>query len=570
MNLFLIDGIAPFFHGYDKKRINWSKIPFANLERDGRLDLPKFNRILDEFEQFVVHAAEMGYNAITLDDVAHLALYSSYSEAMRLKIEDYRAAYRSLFAVASTHAMKVFITTDIMFYHKELEPLMSGSLDQIAGFMAETLNTVLLEFPEIAGVILRIGECDAHDVKDDFRSRLTIRTPRQARRFLELLLPVFEKTKRLMIVRTWTVGAYSIGDLIWNRNTFDRVFKHLNSAQLIISMKYGETDFFRYLPLNKLFYRSTHKKIIEFQARREYEGFGEYPSFVGWDCQGYRRDLESARNVIGLSVWCQTGGWGRFRRRTFLGNSSMWVEINVYVILKLFKENLSVEDAVRGFCANYLKREHANTLIQLLRLSDEVIKELLYIDEFAVRKMYFRRLRVPPLLTVYWDRVMINHHMRKILRSVVVHGDEKVRQGYDSLQKIKLMQQMAETIGLPVRDLEFQYDTYVILAVAREYYFGVFSPELRNRLESLRYAYRTTYAHHYSIQLDFTPVQTSRRLMYRVISILVRKRRGYRRLDRWLLIRLLSLFAILIRSRRLSLVPDFAHKQAMGLDAVLR
>lgn len=36
MELFIIDGIAPFFRGCDQDVINWSKAPFAHLELDGR------------------------------------------------------------------------------------------------------------------------------------------------------------------------------------------------------------------------------------------------------------------------------------------------------------------------------------------------------------------------------------------------------------------------------------------------------------------------------------------------------------------------------------------------------
>ena len=34
----IIDGIAPFFRGYGKKRVNWSKIPFTHVEKSGMLD----------------------------------------------------------------------------------------------------------------------------------------------------------------------------------------------------------------------------------------------------------------------------------------------------------------------------------------------------------------------------------------------------------------------------------------------------------------------------------------------------------------------------------------------------
>ncbi len=37
MRLFLIDGIGPVFHGYERETFNWSKIPFERFESDGVL-----------------------------------------------------------------------------------------------------------------------------------------------------------------------------------------------------------------------------------------------------------------------------------------------------------------------------------------------------------------------------------------------------------------------------------------------------------------------------------------------------------------------------------------------------
>jgi hypothetical protein len=137
------------------------------------------------------------------------------------------------------------------------------------------------------------------------------------------LLPLFERFDRLLIVRTWTLGAFEIGDLMWNELTFQSVFGGIESQNLVVSHKYGETDFFRYLNLNPLFYRGAHQKMVELQARREYEGFGEFSSFVGFEYERYARYLTDCDNVVGICVWCQTGGWSHFKRLTWLHRSSI-------------------------------------------------------------------------------------------------------------------------------------------------------------------------------------------------------------------------------------------------------
>ena len=104
------------------------------------------------------------------------------------------------------------------------------------------------------------------------------------------------------------------------------------------------------------------------------------------------------------------------------------------------------------------------SLQELLRLSDEVVKELLYIEDFASRRIYFRRLRVPPLVTVYWRHIVANHFMRKFMRCYVSDGRRVVKQGFRALKKIRRMEALAGQLGLPAEDLRFQYDTFEIIA----------------------------------------------------------------------------------------------------------
>ena len=70
MELFLIDAIGPFFRGYESQRVNWSKIPFTHL---AGADDARWQRITADLRTFARELAAQGYNAVTLDDLAHLA-----------------------------------------------------------------------------------------------------------------------------------------------------------------------------------------------------------------------------------------------------------------------------------------------------------------------------------------------------------------------------------------------------------------------------------------------------------------------------------------------------------------
>lgn len=570
MDLFMIDGIGAFFRGCPRRRINWSKIPFDNLERDGRLDRHTLGLVTDDFTTFVKSAAEIGFNAVTLDDVAHLAPRPEYPDSLNARIGDYRDAYARFFEIAQAHGLTPYVTSDVMYYAQAGHGFPGGRPSEFVPVLSDACREVLETFPAVGGIILRIGECDANDVRGDFRSRLVIRTAGQARRLIQALLPVFRARERLLIFRTWTVGAYMIGDLMWNRRTFRRCFDGIDDDHFVLSIKHGESDFFRYLPLNRHFFRSTHRKIVELQARREYEGFGQYPSFIGWDYAGIREQLAASDNIAGISLWCQTGGWCSFRGRTFIEDSSLWNEINTFVTLKIFKDGLTPEEAVRQFAAKYLPGTDWAKLLALLRLSDEVVKELLYIDEFARRKIFFRRLRVPPLLSVFWDYVIITHSMRKILRCFVLDRDNAIHQGYAALRKIRSMQRLADELGLPSRGLAFQYDTFEILAAAREYYFGTYRPSVARRLKAMKRRYKSKYSDRYHVKLDFSRFSMPRSRLRRLMGLLLRNQRGYRLIDRILMIGAVSLFSPLLRMTQRRFMPEGLRRQAMGIDTILK
>ncbi|MEM0969367.1 MAG: hypothetical protein AAGJ31_08465, partial [Verrucomicrobiota bacterium] len=69
MELFLIDAVGPFFRGYEKARINWSKVPFEHLHTEGPAREKQWSQIRKDMATLAQEIREIGYNAVTLDDV---------------------------------------------------------------------------------------------------------------------------------------------------------------------------------------------------------------------------------------------------------------------------------------------------------------------------------------------------------------------------------------------------------------------------------------------------------------------------------------------------------------------
>ena len=571
MEFALIDAIGPFFRGLTKRKINWSKIPFARLATAGPERETQWQAIRADLEIFAGKVAGLGYNAVSLDDVAHLSDHPWFEPEVRARNAVLREEFRALFAILRANRLRIYLTADFVTTSPAVIDRLKDSADATTAWFGEVAAACLDDFPEVEGIILRIGEADGQDVEDPLRSRLVLRTANEVNRMLHALLPVFERRDRRLIFRTWTVGAFLIGDLIWHRGRLASALRGIQSRVFVLSMKYGESDFFRYLPLNRHFFDIDLPKIIELQARREYEGAGEYPSFIGWDCEHYARELAGARNVVGFSVWCQTGGWHAFRRLAFLDPEAIWIDLNATAALRIFKEGASVEQVVTSFFGS----GKSSAAMELLRLAEVAIRELLYIEEFARQKLFFRRVRIPPLLHVYWDSLFINQPVRRVLLHFVLEPDEAIRAGEAAFTHFDRMLALARQIDLPDEDLFFMRDTFALILLARRYHLLPPDAKLADAIRSAKRAYKArwprTLRQRYRIRLDLEPARLNRRTVNWLLGLLVRRHRGYRHvLDRLFTLNALSRIYFLFRAHHQKALPKFLRKTAMGIDSLFR
>lgn len=571
MNLFLLDGIGPFFRATDRARINWSKIPFADLPTEGPDAQTFWEQLEKDFRQFAERARDLGYTAITLDDLAHLTPHPWHGESMNGKIEFFATHFSRLFDILAELGLEPWITADVISLSPEAERRVGPSFEARNAFFYDLFAQFAKRHPQVQGLILRIGESDGLDVADDLRSSLHVRSARQVNRFLKGLTPHAERLEKDVILRTWTVGAHRIGDLIWHRGRLSQALAGIDSARFILSMKPSESDFFRHLPLNRAFFRYPGPKILELQARREYEGAGEFPSWVGPDCENMRDELAAAQNMRGISVWCQTGGWHRFKRLTLLDEDALWGEVNTRAAIDVFRHGLSADQSV----AKQVGSEQAAAASELLRHTRYIVETLYYIPEFARLKLFFRRVRIPPLLHVYWDSLYIHSPIRKILRHFVKDHAAAIQESAGAMERFPRVIELASQAGWPEDDLRFMRDTCALIHLARTYYFSPYNPELLQEILAAKKAYKAIWPRggraRYRIKIDFAPSPFKGRSLALFAKVMLREKRGYRRvLDHLFTLNLLSLLYRLFRNRSQGALPETMRNSAMGLDSVFK
>jgi hypothetical protein len=572
LRLFLIDAIGPFFRGLGDRRTNWSKIPFAQLAWSGPGRREQWDRIRVDLQRFATQVAAEGFTAVTLDDLAHLATHPLHEPEIGERIRVFREEFAVLFSILTAAGLEIFLTSDVLPTTPAIDSALGGSREKLDRYYAGLVEQIFQDFPQLSGLILRIGESDGQDVKDPIRTRLHLRSARDTNRMVKSLLPVFERFGKTMILRTWTVGAHRIGDLIWHKRTLAETVEGISSPNFVISMKHGESDFFRYLPLNRAFFRVPHAKIVELQARREYEGAGEFPSFTGWDSETFARELQGAENLIGMSVWCQTGGWHRFRRLAFLeeNDRDIWIRLNALTALRIFKDRLPVEDAA----ASIVGPDRAAATLELLRHADTVVRDLHYIPDFASQKLFFRRVRIPPLLHLYWDCLFINSAVRKVLRHFVPDPEHSLRAGEAAFALFPHMIELAKTAQLPVADIEHWRDFCHLLRLARRYYFLPYEDSMEAGIRAAKKTYKKRWPREqrqrFRIKLSFEPFRMQPHTLGWLSTLLLRRRRGYRLIDRLFTLNLLGVIFRLFKPRRKKDMPKFLRKSAMGVETLFR
>ncbi len=532
---------------------------------------PTWDRIRADVWKFCKESSALGYNAVTLDDVAHLYHHPLHEEELRLRIAFLRDQFRQIFRIVIESKMQVFLTVDAVPMTAALERHFCYDREAIDRYFQNMIASVLDDFPEIAGIILRIGESDARDVKDPLKSHLHIKSAAHANEVLHLLLPEFVARERTLIFRTWTVGAYGIGDLIWHRDTISRALAGLGGEHFIVSMKHGESDFFRYLPLNKAFFHVPQKKIIELQARREYEGAGEYPSFILKDCLAFHTQLATIKNMVGMSVWCQTGGWHRFKRLAFLqqDESDRWIRANVLAAIRIFRYGDSRDEFLQHWMP-----QHAKEAGQFIDSCDHLIEQGLYIKSYARQKNFFRRLRLPPLLHTYWDSVYVHPFLRVFKQQLICDYESELAADSQLMSEFAKLKANCQAWGWPADDIEHMEDLWRILLLVRAYYFSPDSDKALSMVRDAKKAYKKRWPAaqrtRYRIKTNFPRQALSPKLVKWCSKIFLRGKRGYRIFDQIVTIHGLAILFKATSANSRKALPKALRKLAMGIDTLFR
>ena len=340
--------------------------------------------------------------------------------------------------------------------------------DELLDMSGQSLDALLARLTDIEGVVLRLGESDAHrlpylignDIYSPHCARCSSlgradRIVRFVRFFHEL---VVQRLGRKLIVRAWNVRPGGLHD---SPELCARVVEQLpdDRENLILSFKFTQTDFWRYQQWNPSSLICGDRPIIyELECQREFEGKGAMPNYQPplWRDGMTEMDraiglAEASRrvNLAGLWAWVRGGGYGG----PYLSpEGETWIDANVTAVPQFAANpNCNLDDLARQWIGNRLDCRDASAASALhtaLTHSTQTILESFYIGPYA-------RLRKEPWYPsgnfIQYDLIDAEIGWSMIQRLPDAALDEVVAEKQRAVERIaqdrRAIQQVAGNLG---------------------------------------------------------------------------------------------------------------------------
>jgi hypothetical protein len=402
----------------------------ALLDRDPWLDPDAMVEVERTWRDHVDHAVRYGYNGVVVPGFLEYVTFSGVGDgdavyppgtAHRERAVAMRRGMAPLWDYAEDMGLSVIMSTDMLALTSPLESYLrttTGGLDPADPRLWEVyragVDELLAEIPGVDGLMIRIGEAGGiyNTAGWDYYSRLAVTAPEDVQAMLDTLTAAAAPHDAEIVFRTWSVGVGEVGDLHTNPETYDRVVGPADAANLVVSTKLVAGDFDAFLPLNPTLLAGDQRRIMEVQARREFEAFSAFPNVVSGDTQAALQQVRDATGRLpGLWVWSQSGGPQRAGPMTLYLREGFWqlYDLDVWLSARLAWDP---DTDLGAETATWVRRTWTDdpaavsALGELLGLSRGVTLDGLYVGPYAEQEVRAFGLEPPPMMWIFkWDLV---------------------------------------------------------------------------------------------------------------------------------------------------------------------
>lgn len=256
------------------------------------------------------------------------------------------AQIKQMHAASKAQDMAIYAMSDLVLFPKRLiekynieDTFGNPNNPLIEKLIRAQINEMFDQFPDLDGLVVRIGETYLHDAPYHLGAIDDKTNPEKTIIPLINILreEICEKRDKQLIFRTWGAFDRDLDDYMAVSNAIE---PHKN---LIISIKHCEGDFHRSNEFSKVIGQGRHRQIIEVQSAREYEGKGAYPNYIangvidGFEehARMPEKDINSLQEFVdtkpelyaGVWTWSRGGGWdGPYIK------DELWCDLNAWVM----------------------------------------------------------------------------------------------------------------------------------------------------------------------------------------------------------------------------------------------
>jgi hypothetical protein len=387
------------------------------LPRAPWVDRAAVDRVAAEFRQFIDHSAAQGYNGVVVPGFLEYVTFGNavYSpgDPHIARAQAMVQAFAPVFGYAARKGMRVYFLTDMLALSGPLDAYLKKQRDPWPIYRTG-LRELFASMPFAAGLMIRIGEGGSayHAPGWDYYSRIAVTTPAQVQAMLRAFLAVAAEGNRDIIFRSWTVGVGAVGDLHTDPGSYEKVLGRLHDPHLIVSTKFTAGDFYSHLPLNATFGVGDQRRIVEFQGRREFEGFGALPDdLTALHASALRQLLAENPHIEGVWLWTQDGGPLKAGPMTLYLRTGFWqlYDLNAYAMGRLARDPAADPATIT---ADWVRRTFSEdpatvtAICQMFARSRETITRGLYLSPYADNSVKALGLEPPPMMWIFeWDIV---------------------------------------------------------------------------------------------------------------------------------------------------------------------
>lgn len=275
--------------------------------------------------------------------------------------------------------------------------------EQLLDMAGECLIALLSHFDQVEGIVLRLGENDAH--RTPYLVGNDIYAPRCSRcgglsradrlvRFISYFYDVaVNRLGRRLMVRAWNARPHGLHDSVeLCREVVGRLPE--DNQRLLLSFKFTQTDFWRYQQWNQASLVCGDRPIVyELECQREFEGKGAVPNYQpplwrdGMPEAPQPMGLAEAAgrvNLAGLWAWVRGGGYGG----PYVGpEAETWIDANVVAVPQLAADpRANLDELARHWITGRLGCDDPGAIEALHRAlthSTQTVLESFYIGPYA-------------------------------------------------------------------------------------------------------------------------------------------------------------------------------------------